>query len=100
MQSDNLAQFTNISKVIAEKQAPLKERYTRYNQPKFVNKNLQKANMNHSKLLHRYRKEKTEATKSTYKRQRTFCVKVLKNTKKEFTTISMKNLSLKINYFR
>ena len=84
MQSDDLARFTNISKMILEKKAPLKERYVRYNQAKFMNKNLQKAIMNRSRLLNRYRKEKTEATRSAYKRRRNFCVKLLRKTKKEF----------------
>ena len=51
MQSDDLAQFTNISKMILEKKAPLKERYVRYNQAKFMNKNLQKAIINRSRFL-------------------------------------------------
>ena len=38
MQSDDLVRFTNISKMILEKKAPLKERYVRYNQAKFMNK--------------------------------------------------------------
>ena len=62
----------------------MKERYVRYNQAKFMNKILQKAIMNRSRLLNRYRKEKTEATRSAYKRQRNFCVKLLRKTKKEF----------------
>ena len=82
IQSDDLAQFTNISKMILEKKAPLKERYVRYNQVKFMNKNLQKAIMNRSRLLNK--KEKTEPTRSAYKRQRNFCVKLLRKTKKEF----------------
>ena len=84
IQSDDLTRFTNISKIILEKKAPLKERYVRYNQAKFMNKILQKAIMNRSRLLNRYRKEKTEATRSAYKRQRNFCVKLLRKTKKEF----------------
>ena len=58
MQSDNLAQFTYIYKMILEKKAPLKERYARYNQ----GEHLQKAILNLSRLLNRERKEKTEAT--------------------------------------
>ena len=50
MQSDNLVRFTNISKMTLEKKAPLKERYVRNNQAKFMNKNLQKAIMNRSRL--------------------------------------------------
>ena len=49
MQSDNLAQFTYIYKMILEKKAPLKERYARYNQ----GKHLQKAILNLSRLLNR-----------------------------------------------
>ena len=74
IQSDDLAQITIMFKIILEKKVPLKERHTRYNQAKFMNKNLQKAIMNPSRFLSRYRKEKTEATRSAYKRQRNFCV--------------------------
>ena len=49
-----------------------------------MNKILQKAIMNRSRLLNRYRKEKTEATRSAYKKQRDVCVKVLRKTKKEY----------------
>ena len=49
-----------------------------------MNKNLKKAIMNRSRLLNRYRKEKTAATRSAYKRQKNFCVKLLRKTKKEF----------------
>ena len=84
MPSDDLARFTNVSKMILEKKAPLKERYVRYNQAKFMSKILQEAIMNRSRLLNRYRKEKTEATRSAYKRQRNFCVKLLRIAKKEF----------------
>ena len=52
MQYEGLSRFTNISKMI------LKERYARYNQGKFNNKNLQKAMMNISRLLNTYRNEK------------------------------------------
>ena len=53
IQSDDLTRFTNISKMILEKKAPLKERYVRYNQAKFMNKILRKAIVNRSRLLNR-----------------------------------------------
>ena len=56
-----------------------------------MNKNLQKAIMNRSRLLNRYRKEKTEATRSSSKRQINFWVKLLRKTKKEFNN----NLNVK-----
>ena len=61
IQSDDLAQIKIIFKIILEKKEPLKERHTRYNQAKFMNKNVQKAIMNRSRFLIRYRKEKTES---------------------------------------
>ena len=84
MQSDDLAGFTNFLKLSKKKKTPLKEGYVRYNQAKFMKKNLQKAIMNRCRLLNRYKKEKTEATRSAYKRQINFCVKLLRTTKKEF----------------
>ena len=49
-----------------------------------MNKILQKAIMNRSRLLNRRRKKSVEATRFAYKRQRNFCVKLLRKTKKEF----------------
>ena len=83
IQSDDLTQFINISKMTLEKKAPSNERYVRYNQAKFMNKILQKAIMNCSRLLNKYKKVKTEATRSSYKRKRNFGVKLLRRTKKE-----------------
>ena len=64
----NLANL-QVSKMRLEKKAPLKERYARYNQAKFMNKNLQKAIINRSRLLYSYGKEKAKETRSAYKRQ-------------------------------
>ena len=70
--------------MVLEKKAPLRERYVRYNLAKFMNQILQNAIMNCFRLLNRYRKEKTEATRSAYERQRNLCVKLLRKTEKEF----------------
>ena len=69
IQSDDLSRFINISKMILEKKAPSKERYVRYDQPKFINKILQKAIMNRSKLLNRYRKEKKQKQLDLHKKE-------------------------------
>ena len=53
--------------------------------------------MNRSKLLNKYRKKKTEATRFAYKRQRYFCVIF----KKRCSTITaIKNTSRKKFVFR
>ena len=85
--------------MILEKKVPLKERYVRYNQAKFMNKILQKAIMNRSRLLNRYRKEKTESTRSAYKIQINVCVKLLRKTKKEFYNNLNEKYITKINSF-
>ena len=56
--SDDLAQFTNISKMILEKKALLKERYAGYNQAKLMNKNLLNTTINHFSLLNDIEKKK------------------------------------------
>ena len=84
MHSEDLARFTNIFKMILEKKASLKERYVRYNQANFMNKILQKAIINRSRLLNKYRNEKREATRPAYNIQRNFRGKLLRKTKKEF----------------
>ena len=60
-----------------------------------MNKNLQKAILNCSRLLNRYKKEKIEVIRSAYKqRQRKFCVKLLRKTKKEFyNNVSVKYIT-------
>ena len=46
-----------------------------------MNKILQKAIMNRSRLLNRYRYEKTEATRSAYKRDKFLCETIKKDQK-------------------
>ena len=60
----------------------MKERYVSYNQAKFMSKILLKAIINRSRLLNRYRKKKTEATRSAYKRQRKFLRENIKKDQK------------------
>ena len=43
LQSNDLSQFENISKIRLEEKEPFKKRYAKYNQAKFINKNLPKA---------------------------------------------------------
>ena len=81
MQSDNLAQFTNISKMILARSHLSKKDVT--NKLNLKTKNLKKAIMNRSRLLY-CRKKKPEANWHAYKRQRNFCVRLLRKPKKEF----------------
>ena len=69
--------------MILEKKAPLKERYVRYNRAKFMNKILQKAIMNCSRLLKDTERKKQKQL-DLHINDRNFCVKLLRKTKKGF----------------
>ena len=64
--------------------APLKKRYIRANIAPFINKTLCKAIMIRSRLRNRFPKLKTNESRAEYKKQRNYCVSLLRNTKKRF----------------
>ena len=63
--------------------APVKEKYVRYNQPPFTSKQLRKAIMTRIRLLNKYRKDNSAGNPFANKRQRNFCVKLLRKSKKD-----------------
>ena len=72
--------------------APIKTKLVRGNNAPFMNKDLSKAFMHRSKLKNMYNKNPTETNNLLYKKQRNFCVNLLKNEKKKYYN----NLYLKI----
>ena len=72
-----------IRKIIDEL-VPLKEKHLRNNDAMFMNKLLRKAIMKRSRLLNRYRRKKDTSSRLAYKKQRNFCVKLLRKSKKDF----------------
>ena len=64
--------------------APLKKRFLRANNSPFMNKQLCKAIMARSRLRNKYLKLKTNDSKNAYKKQRNYCVGLLKKVKKQF----------------
>ena len=83
-QNNDFYTFTVKIKKVLDKHAPLKEKHVRYNQGPFMSKTLRKAIMNRSRLLNKFRREKSESSKLAYKKQRNYCVKLLRKTKREF----------------
>ena len=63
---------------------PMKHKYTRANQAPFMNKFLQKAVMNRSRLKNKYLRNKTSESWEAYKKQRNTCVYMFRKGKKEF----------------
>ena len=66
---------------VINKHAPLKRKYIRENHAKSMHKELSQAIMKRSKLCNDYLKHRSEENRLTYKKQRNFCVTVLRKKK-------------------
>ena len=64
--------------------APLKKKMIRGNNAPFMNKTLSKAFMYRSKLKNDFNKSPTEENNALYKKQRNYCVNLLRKEKKEY----------------
>ena len=81
---NHLEKLKDISSKVLNKLAPVKKKYVRSNQGSFMNKALRKAIMTRSILLNNFRKNRSESNRLKYRKQRNYCVKLLKKTKKLF----------------
>ena len=61
--------------------APIKKKYARGNQMRFMTKNLFKEIMTKSRLRNKYLKHKTEENRLLYTQRRNKCVSLLRKTK-------------------
>ena len=77
---------------VLDSHAPLKKKVLRGNNAPFMNKRLSKEFMHRSRLRNKYLKNLTEHNKILYKKQRNFCVSLLKKEKNKYYS----NLDLKI----
>ena len=84
--------FKNTFMKTLNKHAPMKEKTIRGNNAPFMNKTLSKAFMHRAKLKNKYNNNPTEQNHLHYKKQRNYCVNLLKKRKKEYYT----NLDLSI----
>ena len=79
---------------VLNKFAPLKKKYLRANQSRFVNKELNKAIMQRSRLYNKYLKDKIRAASMAYKKQRNVCVSILrKSLKRYYENLDTKNIT-------
>ena len=86
--------FLNIFLEVLNKHAPMKQKYLRANQGRFMTKILRKAIIKHSRLRNKILSDRTEMSRKEYKKQRNFCVNLLKRAKKEhFTNLDRNSLS-------
>ena len=73
--------FENILMNILNIHAPLRKKYLRANNAPFMNKPLSKAIMVRSRLGNKFINSKTRESSKAYKKQRNYCVTLLRKTK-------------------
>ena len=90
----NYDTFDSVVKNVLNEHAPIKRKSVRANDGPFVTKALRKAIMLRSKLRNRYNKVRTEENERAFKKQRNYCVKLLRKTKRNYyQNLDLKNLS-------
>ena len=85
-------QFKVIFMTILNWHAPMKKKIVRGNSAPFMNKTLSKAFMHRSKLKNKFNKNPSDENKELYRKQRNYCVSLLKREKKNYYN----NLDLRI----
>lgn len=78
------SEFEDIFMVTLNKHAPPKKRYLRANNSPFMNATICKAIMVRSRLSKKYLRTKTNESWIAYKKQRNYCVNLIRNQKKIF----------------
>ena len=88
MLSDKLLRLkSEIEKAVLtvlNKQAPLKAKFLRYNNNLFMNNELRKAIIERSQLKNSYNKNRNYENRYFYKKQRDFCVSLLRKSKRNY----------------
>ena len=80
----NYDEFKSIFMQVLNWHAPKKKKVVRGNNAPFMNKVLSKAFMHRSKLKNRYDKNPNELNESLYKKQRNFCVNLVREEKRKY----------------
>ena len=80
-------EFENAFMRTLNKHAPRKKRYIRANNSHCTNSTLCKAIMVRSKLRNKFLKSKTSESRDKYKRQRNYCVSLLRKIKQSYCEI-------------
>ena len=89
-----LGTFHEITKGVLDKHAPIKKKYVRANQAPFMNKTLNKAIMNRSRLRNKFLANRTISNRNAYKKQRNYCTSLLRREKRNFyNSLDTKNIT-------
>ena len=86
--------FLNIFINILNKHAPMKQKYLRANQGRFMTKDLHEAIMKRSRLRNKFLRDRADISREEYKKQRNLCVSLLKEAKKDhFANLDTKSVT-------
>ena len=77
-------EFETLFMITLNNHAPMKIKYIRVNNSPFMNNERSKVIMVRSRLRNKYLKLKTIESRDAYKRQRNYCVSLLRKIKKNF----------------
>ena len=90
----NYLTFQNIFLQVLNTHAPVKQKVQRFNNNRFMTKQLRKVIMRHSRLKNIYKKTRSPENWNSYKKQRNFCVDHLRKTKRSyFEQININDIS-------
>ena len=94
IKNPSYSQFENAFVTVLENHVPLKKEQLRFDHSPFMMKALRKAIMTRSRLKNIYNKKRSYENWDKYKKQRNFCVKLLRKTKQDyFNNIDIKSVS-------
>ena len=80
----NYDKFKNVCMDVINKNVPLKRKYIRANHAEYIDKEVRQAIMKRSKLRNDYLKHRSEERKLAHKKQRNFCVTLLRKIKADY----------------
>ena len=84
LESNSYSEFEKAFLTVLNKQAPLKTKFIRHNNNPFMTKELRKAIMKRSQLKNTYNKNHNYENWYLYKKQRNFCLNLLRKTKRNY----------------
>ena len=86
--------FKLIFMEVLNEHSKIKKKYIRANNAPFMNKHLAKAIMNRSRLKNNFHKNPTEENKLKFKKQRNYCVNLLRKEKKKYySNLKLENIT-------
>ena len=93
--------FENLVLQTLDKMAPIKQKHIRGNQSRFMNKHIHKAIMTRTRLRNKLLKEPTQLNRLAYKKQRNYCVSLMRQNKIQYYgSLNVNHITDNKNFWR